>query len=179
MPASIKMPRPICTTDNCDNKVALIKNHYDSNRVKTGVTWRKYCSKCHNTRTAEKHGLKNITEIIARRNGFSSAAEYSRHCLEQRAEEAGFDSVADYVNSTHPYRKYRKTYCENQDGRLGFKCTTTVTWDGMLDVDHIDGDPRNNEEENLQTLCKCCHAYKGYEAKDYLSPGRKAYKITY
>ena len=31
----------------------------------------------------------------------------------------------------------------------------------MLDVDHKDEDHLNNEPSNLQTLCKCCHSYKG------------------
>ena len=58
------------------------------------------------------------------------------------------------------YMGHRKTYCENKDKRLGFKCTTNVIWQGMLDVDHIDGNHNNNHPDNLQTLCKCCHAYK-------------------
>lgn len=59
------------------------------------------------------------------------------------------------------YKYFRKEYCENIDGRLGFDCTSKIlkpTW--QLDVDHIDGDRQNNEEKNLQTLCKNCHAYK-------------------
>jgi hypothetical protein len=59
------------------------------------------------------------------------------------------------------YKTERKDYCENVDGRLGFKCTTTIIspkW--QLDVDHIDGVHYNDDDDNLQTLCKCCHAYK-------------------
>jgi len=159
MPVCIKLPRPTCTTEGCNSKVVAIRNYYADTGAKVQVNWRKYCSKCHNKRTAEKHGLNTITEITARRNGFNSAVEY--------------------LNSKHPYRRYRKDYCENEDGRLGFVCTTTIVWDGQLDVDHIDGDPSHDNEENLQTLCKCCHAYKSYKEKDYLSPGRKAYGITH
>jgi cytochrome c553 len=82
-------------------------------------------------------------------------------------------TVTQLVNQWHPYLRYRKAYCENQDGRLGFTCTTTIYWDGMLDVDHKNGDPSDNRERNLQTLCKCCHAYKTVKNKDYLTPGRK------
>jgi hypothetical protein len=59
------------------------------------------------------------------------------------------------------YKQYRKEYCENIDGRLGFKCTTTImapNW--QIEVDHIDGDPNNNDVSNLQSLCNCCHRYK-------------------
>jgi len=75
------------------------------------------------------------------------------------------------------YKKYRKKYCENIDGRLGFKCTTTIVdseW--QLDCDHIDGNPFNNNLENIQTLCKCCHAIKTRDSRDYATEGRTTLK---
>lgn len=87
-----------------------------------------------------------------------------------------------YICSTHqrhtwhPYLQYRKDYCENQDGRLGFHCTTTIFWPGMLDVDHRNGNPTDNRARNLQTLCKCCHAYKTHKFGDGLTPGRQSLK---
>lgn len=78
------------------------------------------------------------------------------------------------------YKIYRKDYCENIDGRLGFKCTTTIIdaeW--QLDADHINGDPTSHETLGaaaIQTLCKCCHAIKTKNEKDYMSPGRKSLK---
>ena len=89
----------------------------------------------------------------------------------------GFNT--EWTNSFHPYRDRRKDYCENIDGRLGFICTTNVVWTGMLDVDHIDGDSSNNADENLQTLCRCCHAFKTNVNEDYKTPGRKALGIKY
>lgn len=77
------------------------------------------------------------------------------------------------------YKIHRKTHCENIDGRLGFKCTTTIIdpeW--QLDCDHKDGDPSNNSEDNLQTLCKCCHAIKTRDSKDYATPGRITLKVA-
>ena len=88
------------------------------------------------------------------------------------------------------YKIYRKDYCENIDGRLGFTCTYTapnkeqlevmnnveLTFKGWLQVDHIDGNHKNNKEENLQTLCACCHTIKTAIYKDYLTPGRKTLK---
>jgi len=70
------------------------------------------------------------------------------------------------------YKKFRKDYCENLDGRLGWKCTYVpppeefakyrggYIYELYLQVDHIDGDHRNNEESNLQTLCGNCHQIK-------------------
>jgi len=37
----------------------------------------------------------------------------------------------------------------------------------QLDVDHIDGNNKNNETSNLQTLCANCHRLKTYINKDW------------
>lgn len=98
-------------------------------------------------------------------------------------------NVEGYVCGKHHFIKYkmgdwsykihRKTYCENIDSRLGYKCTTTIVdpeW--QLDADHIDGNPTNNDAKNIQTLCKCCHAIKTRDEKDYLTDGRKTLKVA-
>ena len=91
-----------------------------------------------------------------------------KHHYINTAKKKGLNET-QWKNSFHTYRKFRKNYCENIDGRLGFKCTTTIYWDGMLDVDHIDGNHNNNKSDNLQTLCKCCHAYKSNINEDWKS----------
>ena len=54
----------------------------------------------------------------------------------------------------------KKSYCENVDGRLGFICSTKIHNRTQLDIDHIDGVKSNNDRDNLQTLCACCHRMK-------------------
>lgn len=82
------------------------------------------------------------------------------------------------TRSYHPYLRYRLNYCENLDGRLGFVCTTTILKpEKQLDTDHINGIPTDNRPENLQTLCKCCHAFKTDECGDTKTPGRKTLKL--
>jgi 5-methylcytosine-specific restriction endonuclease McrA len=70
------------------------------------------------------------------------------------------------------YKQFRKTYCENTDGRLGYICTATIINEGQLDADHINGDPSDNREENIQTLCANCHRVKTIQNKDYATTGR-------
>ena len=90
----------------------------------------------------------------------------------------------EYFNSlcTNFSLKNRKDYCENIDGRLGFKCTTKITEDmikaGVLEVDHII--PRTkggkDDDENLQTLCCNCHKMKGWLFED-ANPSSDKYMI--
>lgn len=107
-----------------------------------------------------------------------------------RCDRHHFRKLADNGYFPVPYLVHRKNYCENIDGRLGFVCTSTIlnpidnpelfgddpnpTWNAMLQVDHIDGNPFNNDPKNLQTLCACCHIFKTHKEEDYKTPGRKA-----
>jgi len=51
-----------------------------------------------------------------------------------------------------------KSGCANVDARHGFKCTSTILGPEQLDINHIDGDRHNNDESNLECLCKVCHS---------------------
>jgi len=158
--------RPTCGVPECSN-LAII---YQTDR-KTGLKkWRRAnwikenysdaediwcCSYHHNQYISKKNNVKSALHLTAKRQGLT---------------------VTEYQHQYHPYLKYRKDYCENKDGRLGFTCTTNIVWQGMLHVDHIDGNHTNNSSNNLQTLCACCHGYKTWKNQDYLSPGRKTRK---
>ena len=100
-----------------------------------------------------------------------------KHHVQHSAANKGL-TATDWLNSFHAYRQHRKTCCENVDGRLGFKCTYEINHSAQLQVDHIDGNPSNNDPSNLQTLCSNCHIYKTHMYKDYATPGRKALKVA-
>lgn len=52
----------------------------------------------------------------------------------------------------YKYRLNKKTFCE----MCGFVAKHRV----QLDVDHIDGNHKNDNESNLQTICANCHRLK-------------------
>jgi len=72
----------------------------------------------------------------------------------------------------HGYRDgvtaIKKDFCENRDSRLGFNCTATIIHRRQLDLDHIDGNHDNNIPENLQTICKNCHAQKTWADRNHI-----------
>lgn len=168
---------PRCDVPGCEKKAGNLTGGKNPKYRKSRWVREEYdaengwvCTSCHNKKIAKNRGVSSILEVLA--------------------ENAGYDSVREYVNSKHPYLQWRKSYCENVDGRLGFTCTYTPpseeqlslmdnvdpSFMGWLHVDHIDANSDNNEVSNLQTLCACCHTVKTAMNKDYESPGRKTLK---
>jgi hypothetical protein len=128
----------------------------------------KYTGKTHDKRICEFEGCNKLGRNVGKNKDGSI----------KRANICEMHFGIKYQRNGWQYKIYRKTYCENIDGRLGFKCTTTITdllpYEYQLDADHKDGDPTNNSKDNIQTFCKSCHAVKTHMYKDYLTPGRKA-----
>lgn len=56
-------------------------------------------------------------------------------------------------------QRFKKDHCE----LCGFIAKDPV----QLDIDHIDADPSNNDESNLQTLCANCHRLKSKLNNDW------------
>lgn len=147
---------------------AEVCSHPECSEARAFAGWQK-----NNRAIWRKKCLKHYREELHSKRGVGNETEYKTLL----AKNKGFNSLTEYANSIHPYRKYRKSYCENLDSRLGFVCTTTIIIPAQLEVDHIDGNPGNNDPSNLQTLCGCCHTYKSFICEDYKTPGRKTLSI--
>ena len=119
-----------------------------------------------------------MCQIDGGKNHAKCEYEYDDGTWKWRVRHGKIICTAHQRKTWHPSLKHRKDHCENTTGFLGFKCTTTIFWDGMLEVDHKNGDPSDNRFANLQTLCSCCHRYKTKINKDYLTEGRKTLGIT-
>ena len=64
--------------------------------------------------------------------------------------------------------------CSNVDSHLGFKCATNwkliPEWaKGMTEVDHKNGNPKDNRPSNLDELCVHCHKLKGQLSGDFIA----------
>jgi len=60
----------------------------------------------------------------------------------------------------HRRKKDKRDHCE-QPG-----CTATIVDQCQLEMDHIDGDPTNNDPSNVQTLCCNCHRLKSKKERN-------------
>ena len=75
-------------------------------------------------------------------------------------------------------KNYKKDYCENQDGHLGFPCTATIIDPCQIQVDHVDGDRYNGAPDNLKSYCGNCHAVKTKRNNDHLNRYDHVVKTT-
>lgn len=108
--------------------------------------------------TGPNKGLPKCVVSSCNQPGQNTGNRRKDGSIHYRAQCSGHHAMRYSLEGS--YRIYKKDYCENIDGRLGFKCTTTVIDQCMLDVDHINHVHEDNSQRNLQTLCSCCHNYK-------------------
>jgi len=139
--------------------------------VKLGGLRPRFC-KTHDKRICETEGCTKLGKNVGKNKDGTVRRE--RLCSKHRGIKNG--------HGGWDYKIYRKDYCENIDGRLGFICTTTIIDPELqLDADHINGDPTSHRilgAAAIQTLCKCCHAIKTHSNKDYLTDGRKVLGVA-
>lgn len=69
------------------------------------------------------------------------------------------------------YKRHRKDHCE--------ECGFIAKHICQLDVDHIDGNKKNNHINNLKTLCANCHRLKTHQNKDSYSLNTRLLKQSH
>ena len=108
--------------------------------------------------TCINHGCSNPCHVS--KKSFRGHLTYRCVCGRCHRANMGKTTYAEGVTV------FKKDYCENIDGRLGYKCTATIVNSCQLSMDHIDGTHNNNVPENVQTICFNCHTYKTKINKD-------------
>lgn len=96
--------------------------------------------------TCVRCGVKPVKLGGITKNGFRKFQKHCSSCCK-----------LVYVDNQSEYRKHKKLACESCDFVAEHKC--------QLDVDHIDGNHKNNDVSNLQTLCANCHRLKTHKQK--------------
>lgn len=110
------------------------------------------CPKC-NFRKRPNKGRKPNGEKMYRKYCDTCSGRISPERKKYRNKQKGW--------RLRGYAVHKKNYCE--------KCGFVAEHRCQLDVDHIDGNHKNNEVSNLQTLCANCHRLKTYKNKDWES----------
>jgi len=113
--------------------------------------------------TCINRGCNNLCHVVKKDK--KGVPRYRLVC--SRCHKAG-RGIGTYAKGVKPYKK---DYCENKDGRLGFKCKAVIKDSCQLEMDHIDGNRNNNKQKNVQTLCANCHSWKTKHHED--GNGRK------
>lgn len=79
-----------------------------------------------------------------------------------------------------PVKTFLRYVFDNRCTRCGWNEINPVTGKVPVEVEHIDGDWRNNAPENLTLLCPNCHSltatYKALNTNG--RPGRKNYRTA-
>ena len=178
--------RPVCCVDGCEkgaqNRTGGPNPKWRRSKVFGGYV----CADHHMQKIAYDNGVDSYSELAKKRRvealaeGYTSVNEKNAADFEREAKKeakrlgVSYAKYIKYRGTGSEYLMFRKDYCENVDGRLGHVCTTTIVIEGQLQVDHIDGNPANNDRSNHQTLCADCHIVKTHLNEDWKTPGRKA-----
>lgn len=62
-------------------------------------------------------------------------------------------------------RLWAYRYLVIRDGEQCARCYEIPTAQNTLDIDHIDGNPQNNDPDNLRLLCRSCNVALGNKAR--------------
>lgn len=121
----------------------------------------------------------NCKKPIERKNKFCSSYcqkefEYKEYIGKWKSNlETGLRG--DYQISMH-IKKYLFRKYNNKCARCGWGETNVYTERIPLEVEHIDGNYKNNKEENLILLCPNCHSLTSTYKGANLNNGRKTRK---
>ena len=118
----------------------------------------------------------NCNKIIVKRNKYCSIScqkeyQYKEYIKKWKSNE--LDGLrGEYQISLHIKTYLFKKY-NNKCARCGWGELNNYTGHIPLEVEHIDGNYKNNNEENLILLCPNCHALTSTYKGANLNYGRK------
>ena len=119
----------------------------------------------------------NCNKEITKRNKFCSIKcqkefEYKKY-IENWKNGQILGKRGEFQISMHIKRYLFEKYY-NKCARCGWGKINKYTGNILLEIEHIDGDYKNNKEENLMLLCPNCHSLTSTYKGANLNNGRKS-----
>ena len=119
----------------------------------------------------------NCNKIIKNKNKFCSIKcqkefEYKKYISQWKAGK-NLGQRGDYQISMH-IKRYLFNKYNNKCARCGWGEINFYTGNIPLEIEHIDGNYKNNTEENLILLCPNCHSLTSTYKGANLNNGRKS-----
>lgn len=119
----------------------------------------------------------NCNKVIKKKNKFCSITcqkefQYKTYIKDWK------DNKVDGLKGEYQISNHIKTYLfdkyQNKCAKCGWGKVNIYTRKIPLEVEHIDGNYKNNKEENLILLCPNCHALTSTYKGANLNKGRKS-----
>lgn len=168
----------------CNKTFNVSKN--DKQQIKY-IYCSKSCSATENNRKrklniAKKYFCKNCDKELHREGKYCNHDCQWEHTYKEyikRWKNGKEDGMCGEYNTSRHIRKYLFEKYNNKCSRCGWDEKNPFTGKTPLEVEHIDGNHKNNKEENLDLICPNCHSltetYKGANK----GKGRKERKRHY
>ena len=155
------------------------------NGVRRNLHRRKYCLDCspfgqHNTRTLENANkldvygkCKNCGEILSRKDkvycNFKCQKQHQYSQFIERWTKGEEDGIIGTYGTSNHIRRYLFEKYDSKCHLCGWSEVNQSTGKIPLEINHIDGNYKNNKEDNLELICPNCHSltsnYKGANIK--------------
>lgn len=145
---------------NCGKEVKNKRNKFCNNS----------CSASYNNRGVRRHGdgpytkeclyCKEQFEGIKTRKYCSSKCQqaYQKQQYIERWQAGEEDGISSGISTSSYIRKYIFEKYDNKCVECGWSKINPYSGKIPLQLEHIDGNWKNNKEENLTLLCPSCHS---------------------
>ncbi|MBP6884300.1 MAG: HNH endonuclease [Candidatus Pacebacteria bacterium] len=84
--------------------------------------------------------------------------QYKKYIAEWKEGNQSGNVGINTGNIANPLKRYLREKFKNKCSQCGWKKHHPKTGKVPLEIDHIDGDSKNNKENNLRLLCPNCHS---------------------